>query len=87
MYRASAETARAIHATGAHLYLAVRDVQKGEEVAKEILASGANQAQIDVVELHLDSLDSVRSCAANFLSKSKQLDILINNAGIPLHPR
>jgi NAD(P)-dependent dehydrogenase (short-subunit alcohol dehydrogenase family) len=72
-----------LHATGADLYLAVRDVQKGEEVAKDILASGSNHGSIDVLELHLDSLESVRSCTANFLGKSKQLTILINNAGAP----
>ena len=76
-----------MHATGAHIYMAVRDVQKGHEVAKEILESSSNKAAIDILELHLDSLDSVRACAAKFMGISRKLNILINNAGsLPLSP-
>jgi hypothetical protein len=34
-----------------------------------------------VLKLELDSLQSVRECAAEFLSKGKQLNILVANAG------
>lgn len=83
------ETARAIYATGAHVYITSRDVSKGEEVAKEIAASfPESKGKIDVLKLELDDLQSVRQCAADFLSKSKQLNVLITNAGNfvwPLH--
>lgn len=76
------ETARAIYATGAHVYITSRDVSKGEEVAKEIAASlPESKGKIDVLKLELDDLQSVRQCAADFLSKSKQLNVLITNAG------
>ena len=62
-------------------YLAVRDVAKGEQVAKELLQSGKSHAKIEVLKLELDSLASVRSCAAEFQKRSRTLNILVNNAG------
>jgi NAD(P)-dependent dehydrogenase (short-subunit alcohol dehydrogenase family) len=82
------ETARALYATGAHLFLPVRDVSKGQAVAADIKASHpSSKGAIDVLELDLESLQSVRQCAAAFLSKSQQLNILICNAGTPPHTR
>ncbi len=76
------ETARALHATGAHLFITARDVKKGQDVVNDIVTSDSGvTAKVDVLKLDLDSLQSVRGCASNFLSKSKQLNILINNAG------
>jgi NAD(P)-dependent dehydrogenase (short-subunit alcohol dehydrogenase family) len=81
------ETARALYATGAHLFLPVRDVSKGQAVAADIKASHpSSKGAIDVLELDLESLQSVRQCAAAFLSKSQQLNILICNAGVMATP-
>ncbi|GAB7355159.1 hypothetical protein MBLNU459_g5728t1 [Dothideomycetes sp. NU459] len=76
------ETAKALHATGAKLFLAVRDIKKGEKVLKDILGNGT----VELLELDLASLDSVRAAAKDFLSRSKQLNVLINNAGIMACP-
>ena len=76
-----AETARALHATAAHVIMAVRDVSRGQEVAQEIQASKDNGAKFDILKLELDSLDSIRSCATEFLKLHQPLNILINNAG------
>jgi len=80
------ETARALHATGAHLFLTVRDTKKGEDVIKDILSknnsNGSSKGKIELLNLELDSLQSVRDCVADFHSKSKQLNVLINNAGV-----
>ena len=54
---------------------------KGEEVAKTILGSSSAGGNIEMIKLELDCLDSVRAAASDFLSKSNQLNILINNAG------
>jgi len=80
------ETARSLHKTGAHIYITVRDDKKGEAVIKQIVEETPNGAKIDLLHCELDSLASVRKCAAEFLSKSKQLNILINNAGIMACP-
>lgn len=76
----TAETARALHATGAKIFLAVRDTEKAQSVAQDI-EGNSNAQQIEVIKLHLDSLASVREAAQTFLSKHEKLNILINNAG------
>ncbi|OJD36011.1 short-chain dehydrogenase [Diplodia corticola] len=81
------ETARALHATGATLYLGVRTLAKGETARSSILATSPSQTLIHLVQLSLDSLDSVRAAAAAFLSQSPTLNILINNAGIMACPQ
>lgn len=76
------ETAKAIHLTGADVYITTRNLAKGKEVAEEIRADG-KPGKVDVIQLDLDSLDSVRTGAAEFLKKSgNKLNVLINNAGI-----
>ena len=77
------ETARALYYTGAHLFLPVRDRVKGERVKHDIERnSPEGNGKIDLLALDLESLDSVRQCAADFLRKSKQLNVLICNAGV-----
>lgn len=75
------ETARALHTTGAKLYLAIRDVKKGEEVIKDITSGGDSKAPIELLQLDLSSLESVRSAAKDFLSREQKLNVLIHNAG------
>ena len=76
------ETARAMSATGAKVYCCVRNTAKGEKALEGILEPG----RVELLTLDLNSLESVRACAKDFLSKSKQLNILINNAGIMATP-
>jgi NAD(P)-dependent dehydrogenase (short-subunit alcohol dehydrogenase family) len=72
------ETARALAATGATLFLTARDLDKGTEALSGILSPGS----IELLHCDLSSLASVRSCAKEFLSKSNgRLNLLINNAG------
>ena len=77
------ETARALYHTGAHLFLPVRDKIRGERVKRDIESDGLEgSGKIELLTLDLNSLDSVRQCAADFSSKSKQLHVLICNAGV-----
>ncbi|OLN92160.1 Retinol dehydrogenase 12-like protein 1 [Colletotrichum chlorophyti] len=80
------ETARALHVAGADVYITVRDVAKGEEVARDILSDG-KPGKVEVIKLDLGSLESVRQGAKEFLSKSDKLNVLINNAGVMACPR
>ena len=76
------ETARAIHATGADVYMTSRNIENGRKVASDIMVSNPDsKGRIDVLELQLDSLQSVKKCAADFMSMSKRLNVLITNAG------
>ncbi|RSL43310.1 hypothetical protein CEP54_015140 [Fusarium duplospermum] len=76
-----AEIARALHATGADVYITARDTKKGLATAESILADG-NPGKVEVIQLDLTSLESVRKAAQTFLEKSQSLHLLINNAGV-----
>ncbi|KAI2771290.1 NAD(P)-binding protein [Daldinia loculata] len=81
------ETAKAIHLTGADVYITVRDVTKGKQIAEEILADG-KPGKVGVIEMDLASLKSIRAGAEEFLRKSdNKLNVLINNAGIMACPQ
>jgi NAD(P)-dependent dehydrogenase (short-subunit alcohol dehydrogenase family) len=71
------ETSRALACAGAHVVLAVRDVEKGELVAGDIDGSTEIRA-LDVADLA-----SIRAFAAGW---RRPLDVLINNAGIMAVP-
>lgn len=76
------ETVRALHATGAHIFMQVRDMKTGQEVLEEILSSSKGSGKLELLEMNLDSFESVRDGAEKFLKKSKKLNVLVNNAGI-----
>ena len=66
--------------TGAHVFGAVREVEKTKKVVEEI-TSTAKGGKITLIEMKLDNLASVHRGAEDFLNHSKQLNVLINNAG------
>ncbi|WP_165067263.1 oxidoreductase [Marisediminicola senii] len=69
--------ARALAGRGAHVVLAVRDLQKGADAAASIAGS------VDVRRLDLADLASVREFAASITDR---VDLLINNAGVMAPP-
>ncbi|KAF9873840.1 hypothetical protein CkaCkLH20_08574 [Colletotrichum karsti] len=81
------ETARALHATGATVYLGVRDLAKGQEAINDILASETSTgAPLHLIKISLDSLQSVRDAANTLQSQTDKLNILILNAGVMATP-
>ena len=66
--------------------LACRNLEKGEAARKEVEAN-APGAQLELEELDLASLDSVREFAERFKAGHQGLDLLINNAGVMATPR
>jgi NAD(P)-dependent dehydrogenase (short-subunit alcohol dehydrogenase family) len=64
-----------------HIYFTARSTQKAEVTLSQ-LKSDSPSTPVTVVECDLTSLESVKSAAKDFLSKSPRLDILILNAGI-----
>ena len=76
------ETARALAVTGARLFCSARDLEKGKAALSDILEPG----RVELIKLDMNSLDSVRACAEEFMSKSQKLNILINNAGVMRTP-
>lgn len=80
-----AETARALASKGARVVITARDVAKGEEAARRIRESTGNDG-VEVEELELGSLASVRAFADRFLTRHDSFQILINNAGVMACP-
>ncbi|XP_074588119.1 short-chain dehydrogenase TIC 32 B, chloroplastic-like [Curcuma longa] len=76
-----AETARVMALRGAHVIIGARNMEAAKAVQKQIVQS-TPAAKVDVSQLELSSLNSVRSFADQFLSKDLPLNILINNAGV-----
>ncbi|KAK8618103.1 hypothetical protein V6N13_115977 [Hibiscus sabdariffa] len=79
------ETARVLALHGVHVVMAVRNVDVGRNV-KETILKEINGAKIDVMELDLSSMASVRKFASKFQSSNLPLNILINNAGVMATP-
>ncbi|XP_047080510.1 short-chain dehydrogenase TIC 32, chloroplastic-like [Lolium rigidum] len=76
-----AETARVLAARGAHVVMAARNVAAADSVRQAVLAA-TPAATLDVMELDLSSMASVRKFAADFNAKGLPLNILVNNAGV-----
>jgi NAD(P)-dependent dehydrogenase (short-subunit alcohol dehydrogenase family) len=73
------ETVRALVGAGASVVVPARRV---EHARAEL--GGIENVEVD--ELHLDDLDSVRGFAEHFLASGRKLDLLINNAGVMASP-
>jgi NAD(P)-dependent dehydrogenase (short-subunit alcohol dehydrogenase family) len=80
-----AESGRALAAHGAAVVLTGRDVAKTEGVADGIRAATGNAA-VSVMELHLESPESVRAFAKAFLARHPVLHLLLANAGVMACP-
>ncbi|MGO9548022.1 SDR family NAD(P)-dependent oxidoreductase [Mycobacterium sp.] len=80
------ETALALAAHGAHVVLAVRNLDKGKDAAARITAASPH-ADVVLQELDLTSLDSVRAAARQLRSDHDRIDLLINNAGVMWTPK
>lgn len=80
------ETATRLAAAGASVVLAVRTTAKGDEAAAGIRAAHPG-ADVEVRELDLADLASVRRFAAGILDEDRPLDVLVNNAGVMAPPK
>ena len=80
------ETARALVAHGAKVVGAARNIVKAEEATSEVRAQAANGGELELVELDLASLKSVRACADGLLASGQQFDVIIANAGVMRTP-
>jgi NAD(P)-dependent dehydrogenase (short-subunit alcohol dehydrogenase family) len=79
------ETARALAARGATVIGAVRDRAKAERTTAELRAQ-MTKGGLELVELDLASLRSVRACADALLARARPFDAVIANAGVMRTP-
>jgi NAD(P)-dependent dehydrogenase (short-subunit alcohol dehydrogenase family) len=75
------ETAAILAGRGAHVVLAVRNLDKGRHAAEQIIAARPD-AQVSVQHLDLGSLRSVYAAADSLGAAHDKIDLLINNAGV-----
>ncbi len=80
------ETARALVAHGAQVVGAARDLAKAEKTIAPVRAQGAKGGGIELVQLDLASLVSVRACADALLADGRLFDLVIANAGVMATP-
>ncbi|MBV5245365.1 SDR family NAD(P)-dependent oxidoreductase [Mycolicibacterium sp. PAM1] len=75
------ETAKALAEKGARVVIAVRNTDKGAQAAARI------RGDVDVQELDLTSLSSIRTAAEALKARFDKIDLLINNAGVMTTPK
>src|SRR6266853_4654843 len=81
------ETARSLAAHGAQVVGAARDLAKAEAATAQVRKdAAANGGSLEMVELDLASLKSVRACADKLLKKGEPFDVVIANAGVMATP-
>ena len=80
------ETARALAAHGAQVVGAARDLAKAQAATAEVRAQAAKGGGLELVELDLASLASVRACADKLLADGRPFDVVIANAGVMATP-
>jgi NAD(P)-dependent dehydrogenase (short-subunit alcohol dehydrogenase family) len=76
------ETARSLVAHGATVVGTARDLTK----ARSALAEAGNTA-VDLVEMDLASLASVRNAASDLIARAKPFDVIVANAGVMACPQ
>jgi NAD(P)-dependent dehydrogenase (short-subunit alcohol dehydrogenase family) len=81
------ETARALVAHGAEVIGAVRDLAKADAATASVReAAKSGGGRLELVELDLADLASVRACTDRLIAKGRPLDLVIANAGVMVTP-
>ena len=81
------ETARSLAAHGARVVGAARDLVKAKSATAQVQKdAAANGGRLELIELDLADLSSVRACADALLAKGEPFDIVIANAGVMATP-
>ncbi len=81
------ETARALAAHGATVVGAARDLGKAKGATDQVRADAANGGSLELIQLDLASLASVRACADGLNAAAKPFDAVICNAGVMATPQ
>jgi NAD(P)-dependent dehydrogenase (short-subunit alcohol dehydrogenase family) len=77
------ETARSLVARGAHVLGAVRDLSKAHLATSHInKQDGSHSGHLELLELDLGNLKSVRTASEAILARGEPLDLIIANAGV-----
>lgn len=74
-------TAKELALQGYRVVMACRNEEKGRIALQEV-KSATGSKQIELMQLDLSSLHSVRNFVSQFMASHPRLDVLINNAGV-----
>ena len=74
------ETTKQLLKQGYFVYLGCRNLKKGKEAIEQILSEGLEN--VELIEIDINSNESVKSARVKLGKKTEAIDILINNAGI-----
>jgi NAD(P)-dependent dehydrogenase (short-subunit alcohol dehydrogenase family) len=81
------ETARTLAAHGATVIGAARDLDKAKRATDVVRKDAKNGGSLELIELDLASLKSVRACADALVKAGKPFDVVICNAGVMACPK
>lgn len=77
--------AKILASKGAHVIMACRNLDKGIKAQKHIQEKYP-KARTELMHIDLSDLSTIKSFSEEFHNRFKQLDVLINNAGILVRP-
>lgn len=80
------ETARTLAAHGAWVVGAARDLKKAEAATAQVRNDAQNGGGLELIELDLASLKSVRAAADKLVQRGLPFDVVIANAGVMAPP-
>jgi NAD(P)-dependent dehydrogenase (short-subunit alcohol dehydrogenase family) len=80
------ETARALAAHGAQVTGAARDLEKARRATEDVRSQAVGGGGLELIELDLASLKSVRAAADALLADGRLFDLVIANAGVMATP-
>lgn len=78
------DVVRQLAKTGAKVFFTSRDIARGERVRKMLVQEAEEEGReiaVEVLEMELGRLDSVKRAAEEFRGRSEKLNVLVNNAG------
>jgi len=81
------ETARVLAAHGAEVVGAARDLSKADAATRQVRAQASRGGSLELVQLDLASLASVRRCADALVGAARPFDVIIANAGVMACPK
>jgi len=81
------ETCRTLAAHGATVVGAARDLNKAKNATESVRKDAANGGSLELIEIDLASLKSVRACADALVKAGKPFDVVICNAGVMACPK
>ena len=81
------ETARALASHGASVIGAARDLGKARDATTAVREGARNGGSLDLIELDLASLKSVRAASDRLVKNGQPFDVVIANAGVMATPK